>query len=239
MSGAWRGTLNRWRRRIAHALLHRVVFGETSGGRYLPNTRIAPSTCIEHEDRLQLADHVFIGAFNFIEASGGVTVGEGVQITHHVGIVSHSSHRAQRLLGRAYASWPASATEPRPGWIAGPVHIGPYCFIGPQVLIEAGTRLGRGCIVSAGSVLRGDFPAFSRIAGNPARVVGDSRDGDARWLAEQPALRAHYDAWAAAGLSPEPAGPAELSAEPAEAAEPAGPADRSTEPAQPAASPRP
>ena len=198
MSSAWRGTLNRWRRRVAHALLHRVVFGETSGGRYLPNTRIAPSTCIEHEDRLQLADHVFIGAFNFIEASGGVTVGEGVQITHHVGIVTHSSHRAQRLLGRAYADWPASATEPRPGWIDGPVHIGAYCFIGPQVLIEAGTRLGRGCIVSAGSVLRGDFPAFSRIAGNPAQVVGDSRDGDARWLAEQPALRAHYDAWAAA-----------------------------------------
>ena len=154
MSSAWRGTLNRWRRRVAHALLHRVVFGETSGGRYLPNTRIAPSTCIEHEDRLQLADHVFIGAFNFIEASGGVTVGEGVQITHHVGIVTHSSHRAQRLLGRAYADWPASATEPRPGWIDGPVHIGAYCFIGPQVLIEAGTRLGRGCIVSAGSVLR-------------------------------------------------------------------------------------
>ena len=238
MSGTWRGTLNRWRRRIAHALLHRVVFGETSGGRYLPNTRIAPSTCIEHEDRLQLADHVFIGAFNFIEASGGVTVGEGVQITHHVGIVSHSSHRAQRLLGRAYAGWPASATEPRPGWIAGPVHIGPYCFIGPQVLIEAGTRLGRGCIVSAGSVLRGDFPAFSRIAGNPAQVVGDSREGDARWLAEQPALRAHYDAWAtAADLSAEPAAPAEpvAPAEPTQAAAPAEPAA----PAAPAASPRP
>ena len=60
-------------------------------------------------------------------------------------------------------------------------------------------RAGRGCIVSAGSVLRGDFPAFSRIAGNPAQVVGDSRDGDARWLADQPALRAHYDAWAADG----------------------------------------
>ena len=53
------------------------------------------------------------------------------------------------------------------------------------------------CIVSAGSVLRGEFPAFSRIAGNPATVVGDSRDGDARWLDAQPALRAHYDAWAA------------------------------------------
>ena len=193
MTSAWRGTLNRWRRRLAQALLHRVVFGETSGGRFLPNTRIAPSTCIEHEDRLQLADHVFIGAFNFIEASGGVTLGEGVQITHHVSIVTHSSHRAMRLLGRAYVE---AIAQPRPGWIAGPVEIGAYGFIGPHTLIEPGTRLGRGCIVRAGSVLRGDFPEHSVIAGNPAQVVGDARDGDARWLADQPALRAHYEAWA-------------------------------------------
>ena len=190
----WRGWLNRWRRRLAHALLHRVVFGETSGGRFLPNTRIAPSTCIEHEDRLQLADHVFIGAFNFIEASGGITVGEGVQITHHVSIVTHSSHRSQRLLGRAYVVWPAG--EPRPGWVAGPVQIGPYCFIGPHTLIEPGTCLGRGCIVRAGSVLRGEYPDHALIAGNPALVVGDARHGDAKALAFDPALRAHYEAWA-------------------------------------------
>lgn len=192
MSIAFRAWLNRWRRRLAHSLLHRVVFGEVSGGVARPNTRIAPSTCIEHEDRLTLADHVFIGPLCFIEASGGVTVGEGVQVTHHVSIVTHSSHRAQRLLGRAYVDWPG----PRPGWVAGAVAIGPYSFIGPHSVLEAGTTLGRGCIVRAGSVLRGDFPEFSVIAGNPAQVVGDSREADARWLAEHPAVRGHYEAWA-------------------------------------------
>ena len=39
---SWRGTLNRWRRKLAGLLLHRVVFGEVSGGRWLPHTRIAP-----------------------------------------------------------------------------------------------------------------------------------------------------------------------------------------------------
>ena len=77
MIGHWRGHLNRWRRWLAQALLHRMVFGETSGGHHLAHTRIAPSTCIEHGDCLLLADHVYIGPFNFIEASGGVTVGEG------------------------------------------------------------------------------------------------------------------------------------------------------------------
>ena len=196
MTGAWRGWLNRLRRRMAHGQLHRMVFGEFSGGRFLPNTRIAPGTCIESEARLQLSDHVYIGPFNFIEASGGVTVGEGVQITHHVSIVTHSSHRSQRLLGRAYGSWQGD----KPGWVAGPVEIGPYCFIGPHSLIEAGSRLGRGCIVRAGSVLRGDYPAFAVIAGNPAVVVGDSRDGDARWLAGRPEVRQHHAGWAESGV---------------------------------------
>ena len=188
-----RALLNRWRRRLVQALLHRMVFGEASQGQALPHTRIAASSCIEHEARLQLADHVYIGPFCFIEASGGVTIAEGVQITHHVSIVTHSSHRAQRLLGRAYIGWPGE----RPGWIAAPVQIGPYCFIGPHSLLEAGTTLGRGCIVRAGSVLRGAYPEFALIAGNPAVVVGDSREGDRRWLETHPELRRHYDAWAA------------------------------------------
>ena len=187
-----RGWLNRQRRRLARLLLHRMVFGEVSAGAALPHTRISPSCCIEHEDRLTLADHVFIGPFCFLEASAGITLGEGVQLSHHVSIVSHSSHRAMRLLGRAYVAWPGQ----RPGWVAGPVHVGPYCFIGPHSLIEAGSTLGRGCIVRAGAVLRGTYPDHAVIAGNPAVVVGDARDGDARWLAQTPALHAHRSAWA-------------------------------------------
>lgn len=191
-----RGWLNRWRRRLVQALLHRMVFGEVSRGQWRPHTRIAPSTCITHEDRLNLADHVYIGPFCFIESSGGITVGEGVQITHHVSIVTHSSHRTQRLLGQAYATWPAD--QPRPGWVAGQVEVGPYCFIGPHSVLEARTRLGKGCIVRAGSVVRGSFADHSVIAGNPAVVVGDAREGDARALERYPHLVQHHSAWAGA-----------------------------------------
>ena len=37
---------------------------------------------------------------------------------------------------------------------------------------------------------------FAVLAGNPAQVVGDTREKDEAWLAEHPELRAHYDAWA-------------------------------------------
>ena len=193
----WRGHLNRSRRRLLRALKFRVVFGEFSRGRWLPNTRISPSTCIEHEDRLVLGDHVYIGHFNLIEASAGVVIDEGVQITNHVSIVTHSSHRAQRLLGQGFVHWPADQGV-RPGWIAGAVEIGAWSFIGPHALIEAGSRLGRGTIVCAGSHVRGTFTDFAVLEGQPARVVGDSRRADERLLARHPELRPLYDAWAAA-----------------------------------------
>jgi acetyltransferase-like isoleucine patch superfamily enzyme len=187
---AW---LNRWRRALAHAWLYRRVFGERSQGRLLLHARISPSSCIECEPRLVLGDHVFIGHFCFIDASQGVTLEEGVQVTSHVCIVSHSSHRSVRLLGRSY-------TAPRdglpPGYVAAPVLVGAYSFIGPHSVIEAGSTLGRGSLVHAGSVVRGGFPDFAVLAGNPAVVVGDTRHTDATWLERHPDLKPHYAAWA-------------------------------------------
>ena len=186
---AW---LNRLRRRLVRGIAFRIVFGERSQGRLLPNTRISPSACLEHEDRLVLHDHVYVGPFVFIDASNGVTLHEGVQVTSHVSIVTHSSHRSMRLLGRDYVRWAGE----RPGWIAGAVEIGAYSFIGPHSLIEAGTRLGRGTVVCAGSVVRGEHPAFAVLDGRPARVVGDTRDADARLLERHPELRNLRAQWA-------------------------------------------
>lgn len=191
-----RAWLNRWRRKLAYQLLYRRIFGERSRGRWLPHTRISPATCIEHEERLTLGDHVYIGPFNWIEASGGVTIEEGVQITSHCSIVTHSSHRTMRLLGRRYSE---AGGAGQPGWVAGPVSIGAYSFIGPHVLIEANTHIGRGTLVCAGSFVRGDYPDFVILEGHPARVVGDSRRADEAWLVRHPELRAHYDAWTRGG----------------------------------------
>jgi acetyltransferase-like isoleucine patch superfamily enzyme len=90
---------------------------------------------------------------------------------------------------------PQPAGQP-PGWIGGPVVIGPYCFIGPHSLIEANSRLGRGCIVCAGSQVRGEFAEFSILEGVPARVIGDSRRADRTLLHRHPELADLYAAWA-------------------------------------------
>lgn len=45
------------------------------------------------------------------------------------------------------------------------------CFIGYGTAIQAGTHLGKHCVVGAHSILRGDYPAYSVIVGSPARVI--------------------------------------------------------------------
>ena len=150
-----RTSWNRWRRDWLRRWVWQPVFGEVSHGLERRNTRISPATMIEHEDQLVLGDDIYIGPFNLLEASGGIVIDDGVQITSHCAIVTHTSHRAQRLLGPGYANWPLAPGAQRPGWIAGPVHIGAYSFIGPHSLIEANTRIAaRGVIVCAGSFVR-------------------------------------------------------------------------------------
>lgn len=193
-------------RRWCHDMVRRWFFepvaGRRADGTPVPGSRLSPATLIEHADKLVLGDNVTIGPFNFIEASGGVTIAEGVQISSHVAIVTYSPHRSQRLLGPAFSTWPVSLGQQRPGWIAGPVYIGAYCFIGPHSLVEANTRIGRGSLVCAGSFVRGEYPDFVILEGRPARVVGDSRKADERLLVRYPELRVLYDSWAAAPHSP-------------------------------------
>ena len=49
--------------------------------------------------------------------------------------------------------------------------IGENCFIGFGAMIQAGTVLGKQCIVGANSVVRGTFPDYCVIVGAPARII--------------------------------------------------------------------
>ena len=191
-----RAVINRLRRRLWHAVFFRMLFGEMQRGQPLPGTRISPSTCIEREDRLTLGDDVFIGHFNFIEASSGVCIGSSTQVTNFISIVSHSTHRSVRVAARLSGAPAPAADGSQPSDIRAPIEIGPYCFIGPHSVIEAGAVLGKGCLVTAGSRVRGTFGDFAVLSGNPAQVVGDTRTQDARWLAVHPDYLPAYERWA-------------------------------------------
>jgi acetyltransferase-like isoleucine patch superfamily enzyme len=161
-------------------------------GVWLAHTRISGASRLEAPERLQIEDHVYIGPFNFIDASGGLTIGEGCQISTHCVVLSHSSHQAVRLAGRRY--W--GEADP-PGYRRAPTSIGAYSFIGAHSVVMPGSRIGRGAIVRAFSYVDGDVPDFAIVGGQPAAVIGDARSLDASWLSQHPEDRPAYEAWLA------------------------------------------
>jgi acetyltransferase-like isoleucine patch superfamily enzyme len=66
-------------------------------------------------------------------------------------------------------------------YIVSETRIGENCFIGYGVGIQAGTILGKQCVVGANSVVRGTFPDFCVIAGVPAKVIKKYNNETKEW----------------------------------------------------------
>jgi len=159
-------------------------------GEKLPLTRISNTTYIDSLEKLDISNNVFIGHFNFIDASNGLKIATGCQITNYVSILTHSSHNAIRLYGHNYPK-----IADKIGYNKAPVAIGAFTFIGPHTLIMPGTNIGKGSIVQAYSLVKGSFEDFAIIGGNPAKKIGDTRELDAKYLEEHPQLKEHYNSW--------------------------------------------
>lgn len=190
------GVFSRLKKRFRYELSRRVKPVMISGfkccdGHFLDNVRWSSTTHFESIQNLHLSNDVFIGHFNFIEASNGISIGKGCQITNYISILTHSSHISIRLYGKEYHRFPDPV-----GYIKGSVSIGDYTFIGPHTIIMPDSRIGKGSLVAAFSYVKGDFPDFSIISGNPATVVGNTRTLDQKYLEENPELHEFYSAWA-------------------------------------------
>jgi acetyltransferase-like isoleucine patch superfamily enzyme len=174
----------------------RLLYGwRNADGTWCPHTRVSTHACIEGRQGLQLRDHVFVGHFNRLDWSNGLLLEEGVQVTSHVAILSHSSHRSVRVMGRRYVS----DSDPV-GYVRRATRIGAYSFIGPHSVIAPGTQIGKGVIVQAYSFVSGAVPDFaivgSQAHGKPAEVIGDTRVLDRALLQRHPELHAVYAQWA-------------------------------------------
>ena len=82
------------------------------------------------------------------------------------------------------------------GYQKGAVFIGAYTYVGPYTTIMPGSKIGKGCLIAAYSYVQGDFPDFSIIKGNPAAVVGSTKDRDSAYLKENSELQQYYNEWA-------------------------------------------
>ena len=54
-----------------------------------------------------------------------------------------------------------------------PVKLGNRVYVGPNVVIARGVTIGDRVVIGANSFVREDIPSGKKVAGNPARILGD------------------------------------------------------------------
>jgi acetyltransferase-like isoleucine patch superfamily enzyme len=125
------------------------------------NTKIG--AFVEIQKNASVGKNCKISSHTFI--CEGVTIEDGVFIGHGVTFINDLYPRATTSGGelQTEADWRAETTLVRQG-----------ASIGSGATILAGVTIGEKAMVGAGSVVTKSVPAYSVVAGNPARVIADS-----------------------------------------------------------------
>lgn len=163
-----------------HILLHGLVFlgkgvrlevregfGRLEIGRFVHIGERTRLRC--HEGSLRIGDKAVFGNENTVNAYLDIEFGASVLLSDWI-YVCDFDHR------HADVHTPIKDQ----GIVKTPVRIGPDTWIGTKVTVLRGARVGRGCVLGAHAVVRGDVPDFAVAVGVPARVV---RDRVADWTA--------------------------------------------------------
>ena len=131
---------------------------EWAGFKYTPQIKIG--------DGVYIGRHAYFAALDSIIIENGCVLSEYVYITDH----AHGLHPEHGPIMKQQLE------------SKGPVHIGRNCFLGFRVSIMPGVILGDHCIVGANSVVSRSFPAYSMIAGCPAKVVKVYSQKTGTWM---------------------------------------------------------
>lgn len=131
-------------------------------------TRCVVEVSINPPARLEVGSETWISHDCHICCCGRIRIGRDVLIGEFVSI-RDTSHRFQD----------ASTRIRLQGDRVGSIIIEDDVWIGRGAIVlgrEEGITVGQGAVIGANSVVRNSVPAFSIVAGNPARIIGMRKD---------------------------------------------------------------
>lgn len=105
---------------------------------------------------ITIGKHVFINMGCKFQDQGGIFIGDGTLIGHHV-VLATLNH--------------AMPPKERSTMIPAPIHIGKQVWIGSNATILPGVTIGDGAIIAAGAVVTKDVPPNTIVGGVPARMM--------------------------------------------------------------------
>jgi UDP-2-acetamido-3-amino-2,3-dideoxy-glucuronate N-acetyltransferase len=126
----------------------------------------------------EIGDDTRVGAF--VEIQKGARIGDRVKISSHSFICEGVTIEDEVFIGHGvmfindkypYATTDSGELQTEQDWTCTPTLIKRGASIGSNATILCGVSVGERAIVGAGSVVTHDVPAFTIVAGNPARIL--------------------------------------------------------------------
>ena len=124
------------------------------------NCNICDGVTIKRPENLSLGKRVSIHPYTIINAMGEISIGDNSGVS-----------TGCALLGMAGIYRDASVPYKGQRIIDQPIAIGKDVQIGANVTLLGDAIIGNGSMICAGSVVSGNIPSYSIVAGNPGRVV--------------------------------------------------------------------
>ncbi|MFZ4590865.1 MAG: acyltransferase [Ignavibacteria bacterium] len=106
---------------------------------------------------VKVGKNTWIGPNVILDGSGGLEIGSNCSISAGVQIYSHDS-----------VNWALSGGRDKYDYSK--TSINDNCYIGPNVIIEKGISIGKGCIIGANSFVNQDIPDNSKAYGSPVKI---------------------------------------------------------------------
>ena len=112
---------------------------------------------------IQIGDRCYLafGVSILADSNSTVKIGDDVLFASNV-IVTNENHGINPEADIPYMDQPLSSKN---------VEICNGCWIGEKVCILPGVRIGKKCVIGAGSVVTKSIPDYCIAAGNPAKVI--------------------------------------------------------------------
>lgn len=154
-------------------------------------TRISSTVVIMNERRLSVGNGVWVWHHSILDATEGLIIEDGCQVGAWVGIFTHGSENAARLLGPQFVH---IHNTKRKGYTRGSVKVGAYTFIGAGSVILPGVTIGKGCLIGTGTVVNKDVPDFSIVVGNPGQIKGSTIELDKKKFRDHDYSDTYFDA---------------------------------------------
>lgn len=118
---------------------------------------------------LVIGENTLIGMGNVL--IGPVTIGNNVILAQNI-VMSGLNHEYRDI----------NVPIREQNVTTAPIKIEDDCWIAANSVITAGVTIGKHSVVAAGSVVTKDVPAFTIVAGNPARVIKRYNDELKEWV---------------------------------------------------------